>query len=535
MNCDSYPIHFPLFQIYTNLLDHYCFDTQRNFLTQIHISRKANPNKDIRKNLNPFNSSIQEVALSFNGGKDSAVLLHLLKAGYFLHKAEESSSQDVADGENTLPIRTIYFETPNAFPEINSFTYETAATYNLQMDILRLDFKSGLEALLKANPIRAIFLGVRIGDPTAVGQEQFSPSSPGWPPFMRVNPILDWSYRDVWAFLLVCKVRYCSLYDQGYTSIGSIHDTVPNALLGIRDDNNSKKKFRPAYLLADGRLERAGRVKKYTLPVSGKLSSVSNGLKIEDLNSNNMLNASIIAVGDEILFGTVEDKLGSVLCRKLHSIGWAASLLVVARNDIDSVAEEVERRKSTSDMVFIYGGVGPLHSDVTVAGVAKAFGVRMAPDVEFEKHLRHLIGEKCTGDKNEMALLPEGITELLHHEQLSVPMIKCGKVIILTATNVTELDLQWNCLIDSLKSNGDLVVMTPFVSKCLATTLSDVEVARPLSKLCLQFPDLYVGGYRGSRKGPLMIRFEGKDLSRIEAACQSLCQNFYPGAFSETE
>lgn len=36
------------------------------------------------------------------------------------------------------------------------------------MDIIRLDFKSGLEALLKAHPIRAIFLGVRIGDPTAV-------------------------------------------------------------------------------------------------------------------------------------------------------------------------------------------------------------------------------------------------------------------------------------------------------------------------------------------------------------------------------
>ena len=36
------------------------------------------------------------------------------------------------------------------------------------MEIIRLDFKAGLEALLKAKPIRAIFLGVRIGDPTAV-------------------------------------------------------------------------------------------------------------------------------------------------------------------------------------------------------------------------------------------------------------------------------------------------------------------------------------------------------------------------------
>ncbi|KAL5718148.1 FAD synthase [Ranunculus cassubicifolius] len=70
------------------------------------------------------------------------------------------------------------------------------------METIRLDFKSGLETLLKEKPTKAISLGTRIGDPNAVGQEQFSPSSPGWPPFMRVNPIFDWSYRDVWAFLL---------------------------------------------------------------------------------------------------------------------------------------------------------------------------------------------------------------------------------------------------------------------------------------------------------------------------------------------
>lgn len=477
--------------------------------------------------------SVEEVAFSFNGGKDSTVLLHLLRAGHYLHKVgKNQSAADLGDAEITFPIRTIYFESPSAFPEINSFTYDTASIYKLQMDIIRLDFKSGLESLFKAHPIRAIFLGVRIGDPTAVGQEQFSPSSPGWPPFMRVNPILDWSYRDVWAFLLTCKVQYCSLYDQGYTSIGSIHDTVPNALLCHSKANNSEQNYKPAYLLPDGRLERAGRVKKGT---SQPLPAISNGFKHEDSHLKRMFTASVIAVGDEILFGTVEDRMGFILCRKLHSIGWAVSHIAVTRNDVDSVADEVERLKSTNDMVFIYGGVGPLPSDLTVAGVAKAFGVRTAPDEEFEEYLRHLLGERCTGDRNEMAQLPEGITELLHHEKLRVPLIKCQNVIILTATNVAELETEWDCLVELMTSNGLLVITEPFLSKRLATTLPDVEAAQPLSEICIKFPDLYIGAYRESRGGSLIITVEGKDKSRITTAADALCNKFGPGAVSEIE
>ncbi|KAL6987353.1 FAD synthase [Sarracenia purpurea var. burkii] len=350
---------------------------------------------------------------------------------------------------------------------------------------------------------------------------------------MRVNPILDWSYRDVWAFLLTCKVQYCSLYGQGYTSIGSIHDTVPNALLCIKSSDNSKEQFRPAYLLSDGRLERAGRAKKCSPPVSGCFPAVSNGPKSSDVHEIGMLTASIIAVGDEILFGSIEDQLGPSLCRKLCSIGWTVSQIAVVRNNTDSVAEEVERRKSANDLVFVYGGIGPLHSDVTVAGIAKAFGVRLAPDEEFEEYLSHILGEKCTGNRNEMAQLPEGITELLHHEKLPVPLIKCLNVVILTATNVTELDWQWDCLIELTRSSSILELAEPYVSKRLRTTLSDVETAQPLSKLCLDFPDLYIGCYRESRYGPLVISFEGKDQARVKAAAEALCKKFRPEQFSE--
>ncbi|CAA6662813.1 unnamed protein product [Spirodela intermedia] len=194
---------------------------------------------------------LSEIAFSFNGGKDSTYYFVGFTAPsscwLFLHNKDRGFSGSETDSKKECAIRTIYFETPCAFPEINSFTYELANTYSLQLEIIHSDFKSGLEDLLKKKSTKAILLGTRIGDPNAVGQEQFSPSSFGWPPFMRVNPILDWSYRDVWAFLLTCKVEYCSLYDKGYTSIGSIHDTVPNALLSFTDSDNGEH-FKPAYL-----------------------------------------------------------------------------------------------------------------------------------------------------------------------------------------------------------------------------------------------------------------------------------------------
>ena len=59
------------------------------------------------------------------------------------------------------------------------------------------------------------------------------------------------------------NIPYCSLYDQGYTSLGGTTDTHPNPVL--KAGSNAEKQedngqtFRPAYELVEDNAERLGR------------------------------------------------------------------------------------------------------------------------------------------------------------------------------------------------------------------------------------------------------------------------------------
>ncbi|KAF4697693.1 3'-phosphoadenosine 5'-phosphosulfate sulfotransferase [Perkinsus olseni] len=194
----------------------------------------------------------EELCLAFNGGKDCTVLLHMVD-----HVFRQKHSEGV-------PLKTLYIADPknDTFEEVESFIADMQKIYNL--DIMRVvgGVKVGLERVKEEHPeVKAIFMGSRSTDPYCGDLVPFARTSEGWPDFMRVNPILDWSYRDVWEFIDLYGVQYCELYKYGYTSIGRKSDTIPNPDLLIRDDDGHAH-YKHARELVDGSKERSGRYVK---------------------------------------------------------------------------------------------------------------------------------------------------------------------------------------------------------------------------------------------------------------------------------
>lgn len=78
-----------------------------------------------------------------------------------------------------------------------------------------------------------------------------------------VNPIIDWEDDDVWEFIEENKLRYCSLYDEGFKRLGCIG--CP--LAGIRSQKRDFErwpKYKQAYLNAFGKmLEKRTQEKKW--------------------------------------------------------------------------------------------------------------------------------------------------------------------------------------------------------------------------------------------------------------------------------
>ncbi|KAI8473634.1 MAG: MoaB/Mog domain-containing protein, partial [Monoraphidium minutum] len=376
----------------------------------------------------------------------------------------------VSDVEGLGGIHSFYFERPDDFQEVRDFVRSTEAEYRLGCGFLdHPDFNAGLRGYLEASGVLAIVLGTRRGDPNAEGQEYFCPSSEGWPPFMRINPILDWTYHDVWTFLRAAKVPYCELYSRGYTSLGGVDNTLPNSALKKGDGS-----FAPAHMLADGRLERSGRATKNRRPDSLPATPA-------DVAPCITLRAGIVVIGDEIISGKVPDSNTPFICRELRSIGWSVAKVVMVPDEVSAIAAEVAALSGEVDVVLTSGGVGPTLDDVTMEAVAQAFGTNLVRNPNIEESLTAFFGEDLTNAHLKMADTPEDFTTLLSPRTeggaLSPwPVVKCRNVFMLPGVPHL-LQKKWGMIRSELQT---MATLNPFSNRVFRLGVADEAAVAPL-------------------------------------------------------
>jgi molybdenum cofactor synthesis domain-containing protein len=140
--------------------------------------------------------------------------------------------------------------------------------------------------------------------------------------------------------------------------------------------------------------------------------------------------AGIIVIGNEILSGKVTDTNSPFMSRELRKLGVTLLRIITIPDDVEVIGATVREFSKAYEIVFTSGGVGPTHDDVTMEGVARAFGRKVIRHPELDRRLRQYLGQNANDARMRMADVPDG-AELIHDQRLGFPTIKCENVYIL--------------------------------------------------------------------------------------------------------
>jgi molybdenum cofactor synthesis domain-containing protein len=225
--------------------------------------------------------------------------------------------------------------------------------------------------------------------------------------------------------------------------------------------------------------------------------------------------AGIILIGNEILSGKVADQNALYLCREFRQLGVDVRKIAVVPDEVEAIAREVAEFSPAYDWVFTSGGVGPTHDDVTIEGVARAFGRPVVRDPSLVASLERVYQARLNDTRLKMAEVPEG-AELLASDHLVVPVVVVGNVYVFPG--VPEI---FRRKFDAIKERFR---ERPYLIRVVFFQVGEGTLAEHLNAMLRSFPELLCGSYPEYTNPEYKVRvtLESKEPAYLEAALQDL-------------
>jgi molybdenum cofactor synthesis domain-containing protein len=227
--------------------------------------------------------------------------------------------------------------------------------------------------------------------------------------------------------------------------------------------------------------------------------------------------AGIIVIGNEILSGKTRDENAPYLTHELRTLGVDVRKISVIPDELELISTEVRVFSHSFDYVFTTGGVGPTHDDLTMNGVAAAFGRRILRNADLEASLRHFYSPELIDGNLRMADIPEG-SRLVGVQGLWFPVVSLENVYIFPG--VPEiLQRKFQRIKETFRDS-------PFHLREIFLNADEGQIAAALHRLLADFPDLLLGSYPyfDNRVYSIKLTLESKDAAYVDRAYAQLVE-----------
>jgi len=240
------------------------------------------------------------------------------------------------------------------------------------------------------------------------------------------------------------------------------------------------------------------------------------------------LSAALVVIGNEILSGKVTDTNTPFLARELRCLGVSLERVVVIPDDVEQIAADVAAFSRRYDVVFTSGGVGPTHDDITMDGVAAAFGRPLVEHGELRRAIESFVGNRVNAAHLKMAQIPEG-AELIVDDKLAFPTVLVENVYILPG--IPEL---FQAKVISLR---DRFRTRPYYLRQVLVRDNETLIAEFLNATLTAFPELLLGSYPKLSDPEYRVRLtlESKDEAYVERALADLVGRLPSGCVFRVE
>ncbi|MCH7952202.1 phosphoadenosine phosphosulfate reductase family protein [Patescibacteria group bacterium] len=171
-----------------------------------------------------------KIAVAWTGGKDSTVLLHMIR--------------EVNKEKVSIPV--MFIDTGLHFEETLSFVKRLEKEWKLKVvrvtdkhttreyrktksrlkkkELARMIKIRAIKKAVKRNKWKALIVGIRWDEHQARASEVYFSARKN---HMRIHPLLHFTEADIWDYIRERKLPYNALYDRGYRSIGEKDFTKP--------------------------------------------------------------------------------------------------------------------------------------------------------------------------------------------------------------------------------------------------------------------------------------------------------------------